>query len=105
MVIRFWCSSERIEKFGGYFFWEMKCRPVCPFSITRVRVDDETLGSALYSDGELIGATHGRWQIFKVAFQFVAVGAFYPIVFSLASNEFSARHPKTIEAELKDIYE
>jgi hypothetical protein len=31
------------------------------------------------------GATHGRWQIFKVAFQFVAVGTFYPIVFFLAS--------------------
>ena len=63
----------------------MKCHPVCPFSITRVGVDDETLGSALYSDGELIDATHGRWQIFKVSFQFVVVGAFYPIVFSLAS--------------------
>ena len=35
--------------------------------------------------GELVGATHGRRQIFKVAFQFVAVGTFYPIIFSLAS--------------------
>ena len=33
----------------------------------------------------MVGATHGRRQIFKVAFQFVAVGTFYPIVFSLAS--------------------
>ena len=66
MVIRFWCSSERIETFGGSFFWEMKCRPVCPFSITRVRVDDGTMGSVLYSGGELVGATHGRRQIFKV---------------------------------------
>jgi hypothetical protein len=63
----------------------MKCHPVCPFSNARVRVDDETLGSAHYSGGESIGATHGRQQIFKIAFQFVAVGAFYPIVFSLAS--------------------
>jgi hypothetical protein len=63
----------------------MKCHPVCPFSIARVRIDDETLCSALYSGGELVGATHGRWQIFKVAFQFVAVGTFYPIVFFLAS--------------------
>jgi hypothetical protein len=45
----------------------MKCHPVCPFSIARVRVDDETLGSALYSGGELVGATHGRQQIFKIA--------------------------------------
>ena len=59
-VIRFRCSSERIKKFGGSFFWEMKCHPVCPFSI--VRVDDETLGSVLYSGGELVGATHGRRQ-------------------------------------------
>jgi hypothetical protein len=63
----------------------MECHAVCPFSIARVCVDDETLGSALYSGGELVGATHGRRQIFKVAFQFVAVGTFYPIVFSLAS--------------------
>ena len=63
----------------------MKYHSVCPFSIARVCVDDETLGSALYSGGELVGATHGRRQIFKVAFQFVAVGTFYPIVFSLAS--------------------
>jgi hypothetical protein len=63
----------------------MKCHPLCPSSIARVRVDDETLGSALYSGGESIGATHGRRQIFKVAFQFVAVGTVYPIVFSLAS--------------------
>ena len=55
---------------------EMKCHPVCPFSITRIRVDDETLGSALYSGGELVDATHGRRQIFKIAFQFVAEGAF-----------------------------
>ena len=55
-VIRFRCSSERIEIFGGSFFWEMKCHPVCPFSIARVRVDDEILGSALYSGGELVGA-------------------------------------------------
>ena len=34
-VIRFRCSSERIEKFGEFFFWEMKCHPVCPFSIAR----------------------------------------------------------------------
>ena len=27
-VIRFRCSSDRIEKFGGSFFWEMKCHPV-----------------------------------------------------------------------------
>jgi hypothetical protein len=54
----------------------MKCHPVCPFSIARVRVDDETLDSALYSGGELVGATHGRRQIFKITFQFVAVGAF-----------------------------
>jgi hypothetical protein len=59
-VIRFRCSSERIEKFGGSLFWEMKCHPLCPFSIARVRVDDETLGSALYSAGELVCATHGR---------------------------------------------
>jgi hypothetical protein len=44
-----------------------------------------TPGSVLYSVGELVGATHGRRQIFKVSFQFVAVGTFYPIVFSLAS--------------------
>jgi hypothetical protein len=31
----------------------MKCYPVCPFSIARVRVDDETLGSVLYSDRDL----------------------------------------------------
>ena len=43
-------------------------------------VDDETMGSALYLGGELVGATHGRRQIFKIAFQFVVVG-----VFSLAS--------------------
>ena len=67
-VIRFRCSSERIEKFGGFSFWEMKCYPVCPFSIARVRVDDETLDSVLYSNGELVGATHGSWQICKVAF-------------------------------------
>jgi hypothetical protein len=58
-VIRFRGLSERIEKFGGCF-WEMKCHPVCPFSIARVRVEDETLDSALYSGGELVGATHGR---------------------------------------------
>jgi hypothetical protein len=46
----------------------MKYHPVCPFSIARVRVDDETLGLALYSGRELVGA-------------------------------------KTIEADLKDIYE
>ena len=63
-VIRFRCSSEGIEKFGGFFFWEMKCHPLCPFSIARVRVDDETLGSVLYSGGELVGATHGRRHIF-----------------------------------------
>ena len=68
-VIRFRYSSERIKKFDGSFFWEMKCHPVFPFSIARVRVDDETLGSALYSGGELVGATHGRRQIFKVASQ------------------------------------
>ena len=79
------CSSDRIEKFGGSFFWEMKCHPMCPFMIARVCVDDETLGSALYSSGELVGATHGRRQIFKLAFQFVGVGAFYPIIFSLVS--------------------
>jgi hypothetical protein len=64
-VIRFRCSSEWIEKFGGSFFWEMKCHPMCPFMIARVRVDDKTLGSVLYSGGELVGATHGRRQIFK----------------------------------------
>jgi hypothetical protein len=26
-VIRFRCSSERIEKFGGSFLWEIKCVP------------------------------------------------------------------------------
>jgi hypothetical protein len=67
-VIHFLCSSERIEKFGRTFLWEMKCHPVCPFSIARVRVDDETLGSVLYSGGEFVGATHGRRQIFKVTF-------------------------------------
>ena len=51
-VIRFLCSSERIEKFGGTFLWEMKCHSVCPFSIARVRVDNETLCSALYSGRE-----------------------------------------------------
>jgi len=65
-VICFRCSSERIEEFGGLFFWEMKCHPVCPFSIARVRVDDETLDSVLYSGMELVGATHGHRQIFKV---------------------------------------
>jgi hypothetical protein len=55
-----------MEKFGGTFLWEMKCHPVCRFSIARVRVDDETLGSVLYSGGEFVGATHGRRQIFKV---------------------------------------
>ena len=75
-VICFRCSSERIEKFGGSFFWELKCHPVCPFSIARVRVYDKALGSVLYSGGELVGATHGRRQIFKIAFQFVAVSAF-----------------------------
>jgi hypothetical protein len=35
---------------------------VCPFSIARVRVDDEALGSVLYSGGELVGAPHGRRQ-------------------------------------------
>ena len=59
----------------GSFFWEMKCHPVCPFSIARVRVDDETLGSALNSGGESVGASNGRRQIFKIAFQFVAVCA------------------------------
>jgi hypothetical protein len=68
MVIRFRCSSERIEKFGGSFFWERKCHPVCSFSIARVLVDDEALGSVLYSGGELVGATHGRRLIFKVEF-------------------------------------
>ena len=67
-VIRFRWSSEQIEKLGGLFFWEMKCHPGRPFSIARVRVDDETLDSVLYSDGELVGATHGSWQICKVAF-------------------------------------
>jgi hypothetical protein len=57
-VIRFRCWSIRIEKIGGSFFWEMKCHPVCPFSIARVRVDDETLGSVLYSGGELVGAAY-----------------------------------------------
>jgi hypothetical protein len=41
-------------RFGGSF-WEMKRHPVCPFSIARVRVDDEALGSVLYSGGELVG--------------------------------------------------
>jgi hypothetical protein len=59
-VMRFRCSSERIKKIGGSFCWEMKCHPVCPFSIARGRVDDETMGSFLYSDGELVGSTHGR---------------------------------------------
>jgi hypothetical protein len=67
-VIRFRCSSERIETFGGSLFWEMKCHPVCLFTIARVRVDDETLSSVLYSGGELVGVTHGLRQIFKVAF-------------------------------------
>jgi hypothetical protein len=67
LVIRFRCSSERIEKFGRSFFWEMKCHPVCPFSIARVCVDDETLGSVLYSGGEVVSGTQGRRQIFKVA--------------------------------------
>ena len=58
---------------------------LCPFSIARVRVDDETLGSAIYSGGELVGATHGRRKIFKVTFQFVEVGTVYPNDFSLAS--------------------
>jgi hypothetical protein len=40
----------------------MKCHPVCPFSIARVRVDDETLGSALNSGGESVGASNGRRQ-------------------------------------------
>ena len=48
-------------------------------------VDDETLGSAIYSGGELVGATHGRRKIFKVTFQFVEVGTVYPNDFSLAS--------------------
>jgi hypothetical protein len=52
-VIRFRCSFERIEKFGRSF-WEMKCHPVCPFSIARVRVDDETLL------GSLLGGRVGR---------------------------------------------
>ena len=67
-VIRFRCSSERVEKFCGSFFWEMKYHPVCPFSIARVCVDDETLGLTLYSGGELVGATHDRRQASKVAF-------------------------------------
>jgi hypothetical protein len=46
----------------------MKCHPVCPFSIARVRVEDETLGSVLYSGGVLVGATYDRGQIFKIAF-------------------------------------
>jgi hypothetical protein len=29
-VIRFRCSSEWIEKFGGSFFWEMKCHQCVP---------------------------------------------------------------------------
>jgi hypothetical protein len=45
----------------------MKCHPLCPFSIARGCVDDETLGSVLYTGGEFFGATHGRRQIFKVA--------------------------------------
>jgi hypothetical protein len=62
----------------------MKCHPVWSFSIARDRVVDEALGSALSSGGELVGATHGHRQIFKVAFQFVAVGAFYTIIFSIS---------------------
>ena len=65
----------------------MKCHPVWSFSIARDRVDDETLGSALSSGGEFVGATHGHRQIFKVAFQFVAVGAFYIIIFSISWRE------------------
>jgi hypothetical protein len=63
-----------LEDIVNAIFWEMKCHPVCPFSIARVRVYDKALGSVLYSGGELVGATHGRRQFFKVAFQFVAVG-------------------------------
>jgi hypothetical protein len=62
-VIRFRCSSERVEKCGGSFFWKMKCHPVCSFSIAIVRVDEKTLGSVLYSGRELVGATHGSRQI------------------------------------------
>ena len=32
-VIRFRCSSKRIEKFGESFFWEMKCHPVYSVSL------------------------------------------------------------------------
>jgi hypothetical protein len=46
----------------------MKYHPVYSFSIARVRVDDETLGSVLYSGGELFGTIHGCRQIFKIAF-------------------------------------
>jgi hypothetical protein len=53
-------------------------------AFTSSNTDIETLLWKI-SGGELVGATHGRRQIFKVAFQFVAVGTFYPIVFSLAS--------------------
>jgi hypothetical protein len=111
----------------------MKCHPVCPFSIARVCVDDEIMGSALYSGGELVGATHGLLPTPTPSPVLIANGPQYKFNavrvqpedgdtcglycvhfvkyryrnFTLEDivNEFSARDPKTIEADLKDIYE
>ena len=40
-VIRFWCASQRIEKFGGSHEWKVKRHPVTSTTVGRVRIDDE----------------------------------------------------------------
>jgi hypothetical protein len=85
----------------------MKCHPVCLFTIARVRVDDETV---LIANGPQYkfntvrvqpedGDTCGLYCVHFVKYRYRN--------FTLEDivNEFSARDPKTIEAELKDIYE
>ena len=40
-VIRFWCVSQRIEKFGGSYEGKVKRHPVTSTTVARVRIDDE----------------------------------------------------------------
>jgi hypothetical protein len=65
-VIRFRCSSARIEKFGEFFFWEMKCHPACPFSIARSLQGRQAKRSGCSSCSSSCGggrsAERGGWE-------------------------------------------
>jgi hypothetical protein len=43
-VIRFWCASQRIKKFGGSHEGKVKRHPVTSAMVARLRIDDERAG-------------------------------------------------------------